>query len=299
MRPEVDVQSTVARDRVWVSSETGALRRVVIGSPAGFVMPEPINRKQRKYPPGHPERPREATLRPEFDALHGALVHAGVEVVVVDRVDEAPDQLTPRDIAFVVDDILVIAAMAYESRRAEWRGIRSIMDALPAECVARAPQECVVEGGDVILDRGMLYVGMAQRTTAAGVDFLRERFGGRYEVVPVDLARADDEPDVLHLDCTFVPVGDGFALICPDGFHTVPEPIRENYQWLEVTREEQDQLATNVLVLSTQRVISRTSSVRVNAMLRDVGIEVTEVTFREWTKSGGAFRCASLPLVRD
>jgi N-dimethylarginine dimethylaminohydrolase len=79
----------------------------------------------------------------------------------------------------------------------------------------------------------------------------------------------------------------------------VPEPIRANYQWLEVTREEQDQLATNVLVLSRKHVISRTSSVRVNAMLRDVGIEVTEVTFREWTKSGGAFRCASLPLVRE
>jgi N-dimethylarginine dimethylaminohydrolase len=283
---------------LWVDSETGPLRSVIIGYADNFVWPKPINKKHRRYGQNG-DVPTPETLRPEFERLHGVLTSHGVTVHHPVPVPGVPDQLTPRDIGFVVDDTFVIASMRPECRREEYRGILPILEKVPSERIMRVPPEIFIEGGDVIVDHGILYVGISERTTHEGVAFLRDRFGDRIEVVPVELDSHHHEKDVLHLDCAFVPVGREHALIYPEGIHDIPEPMRELYQWIEVQHEEQMELATNVLSLSQTTVISRPSATRLNDALRDAGLNVIEVSFRETPKSGGSFRCASLPLSRE
>ncbi|MFG0252298.1 MAG: dimethylarginine dimethylaminohydrolase family protein [Phycisphaerales bacterium JB038] len=289
----------MAERNLQVYSETGRLQSVVIGYPDNFVLPEPINPKHEIYHADHPDAPTAEKLIPEFREFQSALESCGVEVFIPDPVEGVPDQLTPRDIGFVMGDTFVLAAMSQASRKREWTGIKKVLDEIPAEKILRVPSDVSVEGGDIILDRGTLFIGLSERTSIEGAEWMREQYAWRYRVQLVPLKELHHEEDILHMDCTFLPVGAHHCLIYPDGFHQMPKCIEHDYEWIEITREEQFELATNVLSVSPTEVISRQGSERVNAKLREAGFTVIEVPFDEAPKGGGSFRCASLPLWRD
>lgn len=301
----VDLQSpslTPARGLgrpLQVHNETGRLRSVIIGLPDTFELPPPINKKHQIYHADHPERPTRSRLMPEFAAFREALEACGVEVIQPRPVPGVPDQLTPRDIGFVLGDTFVVSNMKTDCRRHEWKGIEHILEQLPTEKVVWVPDDVTVEGGDIILDRGTLYIGLSERTSIEGAEWLREHYAWRYRVQLVPLKELNHGEDVLHMDCTFLPVGEHHCLIYPDGFHQMPKCIRANYEWIEITKEEQFELGTNVLSVSPTQIISRHSATRINNRLRELDFEVIEVKFDETPKGGGSFRCASLPLVRE
>jgi N-dimethylarginine dimethylaminohydrolase len=285
--------------QLQIYSETGRLRSVIIGYPDTFELPEPINPKHEIYHRDHPERPTRERLVPEFAAFRAALEQRGIEVIQPDDVPGVPDQLTPRDIGFVLGDTFVVSRMATASRRDEWKGIRKILDEIPADRILRVPEGVAVEGGDIILDRGTLYIGLSERTSIEGAEWLREHYAWRYRVQLVPLKELHHDEDVLHMDCTFLPVGEHHCLIYPFGFHQMPKCIGDNYDWIEITSAEQFELATNVLSISPTEVISRRGADRINGLLRGLGFEVIELEFDETPKGGGSFRCATLPLFRE
>lgn len=282
-----------------VQSETGRLRSVIIGYPDSFEMPDPINRKHEIYHESHPQRPRRQNLIPEFTRFRAALEERGVEVFQPRPVPGVPDQLTPRDIGFVVGDVFVVASMATDCRKEEWRGIAHVLDRIPPERIIHAPADVVLEGGDVILDKGALFVGLSERTTADGAAWLADRFADRYEVIPVPLKQLHHGEDVLHMDCAFLPVGARHALIYPEGFHEIPDAIGQRYELIMVDKDEQFELSTNVLSISPTEVLARDVGGRVNEEMRRAGLEVIEIAFDDTPKSGGSVRCASLPLWRE
>ncbi|MDX1629434.1 MAG: arginine deiminase family protein [Fulvivirga sp.] len=76
---------------------------------------------------------------------------------------------------------------------------------------------------------------------------------------------------------------------------------RDSQHWIEVTREEQSLLGTNVLSLDEYTIISRKHEKlkKLNNKIREHGIEVIELPFDGATATGGSFRCCSMPLVRQ
>ena len=129
--------------------------------------------------------------------------------------------------------------------------------------------------------------------------FRRLKDSGR-QVLGTTRRRENVSEDVLHLDCAFNPLGQGHALIYPDGLETIPPVLRRKYAWIEVRREEADALATNVLSVAPDTVIARAGPdcARVNGELRKAGYTVLEVPFDGVPSTGGSFRCATLPLRR-
>ena len=234
----------------------------------------------------------------ELDGFKTALAQHGVAVLQPIPLDGVPDQLMTRDIGVVIGDTFVVTQMANESRRQEWLGLLPILDKIGTQRVIKVPDDVVLEGGDVIVDNGRIFVGLSQRTQSDGVRFLANHFS-QFEVVPVPLKQLADGENVLHLDCSFVPVGAGHALIYADGLAEIPAAITEQYALIEVTKAEQQRLATNVLSISPTQVIARSQSSRVNIKMRQRGLEVIELPFDDPPKTGGSFRCCSLPLWRD
>ena len=172
------------------------------------------------------------------------------------------------------------------------------MDEIDPQHILKVPDDIVLEGGDVIVDNGRIFVGLSQRTGPEGAAFLASHFP-QFDVIPVPLKQIADGENVLHLDCSFVPVGTKYALIYADGLAEMPAIIAEQYNFIEVTKAEQQILATNVLSISPTQLIARTQSTRVNAELRKRGLEVIELPFDDPPKTGGSFRCCSLPLWRE
>lgn len=143
------------------------------------------------------------------------------------------------------------------------------------------------------------------RTNKYAIDFLTELFPNK-RFIPLDLKKNDKDPyrGILHLDCTFMPVGKGKALIYRDGFAKV-----EDYNFLinlfgrknvfEISTEEMYWMYTNVFSISPEVVVSEEHFTRMNRHMTDVwGLTVETVPYREVSKMGGLLRCSTLPLVR-
>jgi len=285
--------------QVHVDSEIAPLRSVIVGYPDNFldVEPEIINETQRKFYDG-PDAPTKAAVTEQVNGFIDVLRERGITVHQPRPLPYIPDQMMTRDIGVVIGDTLVVTTMAAVSRKHEWRGYAYLFEEfMPETKVIFGPEDLVIEGGDVIVDKGKVFVGIGQRTTLAGAAWLMQLVPD-YEIVPINLRGLHDGEDVLHLDCSFLPVGKGSALIYPDGMREVPASVRETYDLIEVTRDEQQRLGTNVLSLDSSTVISQPTSGRINDEMRARGIDVIEVPYSEPPKTGGSFRCCTLPLHR-
>ncbi len=282
-------------------NEADRLQSVVIGRWKGYrAMPEYIELVNEEQKKGLPST---AELKQEFDSFRQVLEKYEVEVFEPAYVGKfVYDQLTPRDIAVVIGRKLVLCNMAKSSRRYESAGLFSIFKDFKVDepNVLIPPFDCLLEGGDIIVDRGRILVGISERTNLRGVDWLRRTFQGVFEVVPLHLKKPEEGENVLHLDCAFNPVGEQHALIYEEGFKEIPGFLQQEYQWIKVNREEQQALATNVLSVSKKILIVRDhlQCVRINQLLSDVGLIVEEVKFDAAPSTGGSFRCCSLPLIR-
>lgn len=282
-------------------SETDVLKEVIIGRYEGYCAEEAyveiVNEDQKKG------LPQLQDLEREFEAFKKVLVDRGVKVLTPDYVGKfVYDQLTPRDIGVTIGHKFVMCNMARSSRRYESAGIFSHLQNREGEephILLPRPHDALLEGGDIVVDKGKIFIGISQRSSPKGFQFLEDSFPD-FDVIPVYCRSISEGENVLHLDCTFNPVGRKHALIYPDGFSEIPAAMRE-YEWIEVNREEQAALATNVLSLSPDLVISRNHQQckRVNDAMRKAGIEVVEIEFNGAPATGGSFRCCTLPLVRS
>ena len=126
-------------------------------------------------------------------------------------------------------------------------------------------------------------------------------------LIPLELKKHNTDPraGILHLDCTFMPVGKGHAIIYKDGFmypqdyHTLLDLFgRENV--FEITREEMYYMNTNVFSISPEVVVSEKNFIRLNTFMEEVwGMTVERVPYYEISKMGGLLRCSTLPLIRE
>jgi N-dimethylarginine dimethylaminohydrolase len=287
-----------ASEHLHVTGESGTLRSVIIGYPDNFDLAhaEIINETQKLYYFGE-NRPDKGRLIHEMNQYVAQLEACGVKVYRPEPLAGVPDQLMTRDIGVVIGQTFVVTRMANISRKEEWRGLAQIFKLLPAGQIVHAPEGVVLEGGDVVVDKGYIFVGLSQRTNEAGVAWLTKQFP-QYKVVAIPLKQVAEGENVLHLDCAFVPVGRNLALIYEAGLREIPAVLRELYEFIPVTRPEQDMLGTNVLSVSPTQVITRDTAVRLNNILRDHGLTVYPLPFNEAPKTGGSFRCCSLPLHR-
>ncbi|MFZ9002897.1 MAG: dimethylarginine dimethylaminohydrolase family protein [Robiginitalea sp.] len=298
-----------------IKDETSPLRSVLLGTAA---QPGPEPRPQEAYDPKSLEHilagtyPREEDMVLEMEGFAAVLRKYNVQVF---RPKVLPDcnQIFSRDIAFVVDDKLVKANILPERER-EFDAILHVLEHIEKEQVLVPPEEVHVEGGDVMPWGEYLFVGtytkpdyreyITARTNQEAVDYLRERFPSR-TVKAFELRKSNTDPrkNALHLDCCFQPVGRDLAILHRESFLNP-----EDYHWLreyfgpekvfEITGEEMYRMFSNIFSISPEVVVSDRSFTRLNAWLRDRGINVEEIVYQEVGKQGGLLRCSTLPLER-
>ncbi|MFC0013702.1 MULTISPECIES: dimethylarginine dimethylaminohydrolase family protein [Allobacillus] len=196
-----------------------------------------------------------------------------------------------RDTAFVIDDELFVASMGEEVRQDETKQLKnwlheqsvSFQDGLAGS----------IEGGDVIIDHETIWVGLSGRTTFDVAIDLQRRMSN-YNVRPLQL-----QDDILHLDCVFNIISENTALIYRDAFKKIDlRKLQSNYHLISVTEEEQFQMGPNVLSIGDGKIISLPQNERLNNELEANGYDFIPVDLSEIIKSGGSFRCCTLPLLR-
>lgn len=299
-----------------VSNETDRLDTVVLGLPQSL---GPVPLLSEAYDAKSYESlqlgiyPSEEAVRHEMNALLKALESNGVCVLRPSEVSDY-NQIFARDVSFVVDDTLFISNLIPD-REKETGALRPILDLVDPRHIESLPERVHTEGGDIILYNDLLFVGCylrpdystfkMARTNQYAVDFFKERFPHK-TIVPLELVKDDHDPHtgILHLDCTFQPVGQDRALIYPKGFleekyYGVLQEIFGKDRLFIVDGEEAYHMNTNIVSLSPTKVISDQSFPRLNKHLHEHwGIDVVEVPYQEISKMGGLLRCSTMPLIR-
>ncbi|MFF9060811.1 dimethylarginine dimethylaminohydrolase family protein [Streptomyces sp. NPDC014882] len=281
------------------TSEYGALRHVAMRY-ASDLTPDldgpdihPVLTRQKTTSSWQAYDP--ATVRTQQDTLIGLLRGRSIEVTLLDAAPGSPVQHYPRDIAFVIDHVLVMARLNATHRRPE-------ADAL-APLLAGAPHvahldEGTIEGGDVALHTGTVLVGLGEETSPTGVEALRRALahhGVDREVRPVHFATHG----IVHLDDHFAIVAPGTALIHRDVFP--PAELcwfKQHFDLIDVTVAEARAVQTNVLAIAPDTVIVAAGSDRIREQLTARGLQVLTVDYREVTRIPGSLRCTTLPLTR-
>lgn len=152
-----------------------------------------------------------------------------------------------------------------------------------------------IEGGDVLIDQDRVYIGMSDRTNQAAIQHLQNLLYNRFDVIHIDF-----EDQYLHLDCVFNIVSKEVAFVYPKAINKEDmKKIYDRYEIIEISEEEQFTLGTNVLSIGNKKIISLPNNKKVNEELRKRGFDIIEVDISEIIKSGGSFRCCTLPIERE
>ncbi|MGN8843147.1 dimethylarginine dimethylaminohydrolase family protein [Niallia sp. HCP3S3_B10] len=275
--------------KVHCSNEYDPLKAVVLAPPEFMAIKVPINDIQKKHAKKNIDR---QLAEKQHRIFVEKLQEHGVQTILLPPVEKFHEQVFTRDIGFTLGNQIFVAEMARDVRRGEER---ILIDYLKEQEITYTDiKGNIIEGGDVIIDGKTIYVGISQRTNKFAIQHLQTLLPS-YDVISVPFTDT-----YLHLDCVFNVLSPTEGLIFPGEFHKEKERmLRDRYDLIHVSAKEQATLGTNVLSIGNKKVISLPMNEGVNKELQKRGYEVIEVDFSEIIKSGGSFRCCSMPLLRE
>ena len=300
-----------------VQSETSRLRAVVLGLPYS---PGPTPTLDQTFDSKsyesvlHGVYPVEEDMVKEMDAFLAVIKKYDVDVYRPAPVENC-NQVFSRDVGFVIDDKIIVSNIIPD-RQEEIDAYEEIYRQIHYKQIYNLPESVHVEGGDVVLYKDYIFLGQydfpdyrqvkTARTNRLALDYLKMIFPEK-TIFPLNLLKSDTDPyqGILHLDCTFMPVGRDKAIIYRHGFmnprdadHLIEIFGKENV--FEITTEEMYFMNSNVFSISEDVVVTEEHFTRLNKHLREKwGMTVETVPYREISKMGGLLRCSTLPLRRD
>ncbi|SHH29188.1 dimethylarginine dimethylaminohydrolase family protein [Winogradskyella jejuensis] len=299
-----------------IQNETSRLRAVILGTAESN---GPTPKVEDCYDPKSRLHvlagtyPKEEDMVKEMEAVAEVLKKYDV-TVYRPEVLENYNQIFARDISFVIEDKIIIANILPD-RKFEVEATEYVWSTVAKEKRIILPDECHVEGGDVMPWNEYIFIGtytgedypdyITARTNIHAVKAIQDLFPHK-KVKAFELRKSNTDPkeNALHLDCCFQPIGKDKAIIHKNGFL-----VEEEYQWLvdffgkdnvfEITKDEMYDMNSNIFSISEAVIISEQNFTRLNTWLREQGFTVEEVPYAEIAKQEGLLRCSTMPLIRE
>ena len=299
-----------------IKNETSRLRAVVLGTAKSN---GPTPKPEDCYDPKSKQHvlagtyPLEEDMVDEMEAVAAVFKKYDVQVFRPEIIKDY-NQIFSRDIAFVIEDKMIKANILPDRDR-EIEAIEHVWTQVEKEKRIKLPEECHVEGGDVMPWNDYIFIGtysgedypdyITARTNMKAVNAIRELFPEKI-VKSFELRKSNTDPkeNALHLDCCFQPIGKDKAIIHKNGFL-----VESEYEWLlnyfgkdnvfEISKDEMYNMNSNIFSISEDVIISEQNFTRLNTWLREKGFTVEEVPYAEIAKQEGLLRCSTMPLIRD
>ena len=300
-----------------INNETGRLKSVVLGQPVSMGA-DPTLEESYDAKSYHTIQqgvyPKEEDIINEMTEFEKVLKKYDVEVIRPDIIKDY-NQVFARDVAFVIEDKMILSNLIPD-RADEQEAYSKIFEQVEWRKIINLPDTAHIEGGDVIVWNDFLFIGTCfsedyrnfktARTNEYAIEILKEYFPKK-RIIDLELKKNDTVPyeGILHLDCTFNPVGKDKCIIYKDGFvdesdYRLILDIFGEENCFHVTKEEMFEMYPNIFSISPEVVVSDAAFTRMNRHLQDVwNIKVEEIPYREISKMGGLLRCSTMPLVRE
>lgn len=299
-----------------IQNETSRLRAVVLGT---AFHNGPIPTEEECYDPKSKIHviagtyPKEQDMISEMESVSRVFEKYDIKVFRPEIIENY-NQIFSRDIGFVIEDKFITANILPD-RDQEILAINHVLDQIPKENRISLPEDCHVEGGDVMPWNNYIFIGtysgkdypeyITARTNVNAVEAIQELFPNKI-VKSFELRKSNDnaKDNALHLDCCFQPIGKDKAILHKNGFL-----VEKEFNWLvdffgkqnvfEISKDEMYQMNSNVFSISENIIVSEQNFTRLNSWLVEKGFTLEKVPYSEIAKQEGLLRCSTLPLVRD
>jgi N-dimethylarginine dimethylaminohydrolase len=197
-----------------IKNETSRLRAVILGTAQST---GGVPKVEDCYDPKSIEHvlsgtyPKEDAMILEMDAVAEVLKKYNVQVFRPDIIDSY-NQIFSRDIAFVIDNTF-IKSNILPDREKEYLAIENIISQVNSVNIEVLPEECHIEGGDVMPWNEYIFIGtysgndypnfITARTNIEAVNALQELFPHK-KVKSFELRKSNTnaKENALHLDCS-------------------------------------------------------------------------------------------------
>ncbi|MCA0971460.1 hypothetical protein LCM20_12715 [Halobacillus litoralis] len=282
------MEDAMKRRTIGCTTEFQPLKSVIVAPPTYMRIESIMNETQKHFKKANIDQ---ALATEQHQSFIRIMREHHIEVIELSSDPELNEQVFTRDIGFTIGNHLYLGVMDEPLRKKEPALLKdwATLHTVPFEELTHG----TIEGGDVVMDGSTVWVGRSGRTTKAAIEELKKRVE-EFNVEEVKLKEG-----VLHLDCAFNVLDESTAIVYPPAFHEEDvQRIKGKFTTIEVTEEEYFTLGPNVLSIGNRKIISLEQNKRVNQKLREKGFHVIEIDFSEIIKSGGSFRCCSLPLYR-
>jgi dimethylargininase len=227
------------------------------------------------------------TAKAQHAGVATAMAALGIDVIVLDPIDDHPDSVFIEDAVLVVGDKALLCPFSERSRQGEEELVKEALLRLDTP-IARFQYPATIDGGDCLKSGSDLFVGVSRRTNEAACRQLQE-IQTRYRVIPTNF----DAEGVLHLKSAASYLGNRTFLVASEYFSNRPFA---GYELMEVPRDEA--FASNCVVLG-KTVLMPTGAPGTASLLRDSGYQVVQLDISEFIKGDGSMSCLSVIFWND
>ncbi len=272
-----------------VYTEYRQLKEAIVCSPANYYQTAPINDVEAHYLLEDP--PVREQLIAEHKVFTDTLESLGVSLHFLEAAAGVPHQVFTRDVGFAVGENFFLANLAKDIRKPEVEILQKTL--LREQVDFKKISTGLIEGGDVVVHKPYVFVGLSQRTDLQGIAELTRMLGSKWKVITFALAS-----NVLHLDCTLAVLNSDTIIWCPELILDQHELIEKVFsKRIRISDEQAFHMAANVLMVNPYKVIVEKRHVNLQAELEKIGLQTYPIDWTETKKLGGLFRCATCPLA--
>jgi len=241
-----------------------------------------------------------------------------------------------RDQSQALADKLVLSILKWNIRKPEVAVFKEALLELGYADALIEIDRGTLEGGDIAVAGDTCYIGVGARTTFSAVKNLCRKIGPWLEEHGIQIvavvnkrheeeamlygAPTDEHMHLMHLDMFWIPLAPDLVLACGDEIdqrkviritHNSGMFIAEDLgsfrefhsekgiEIIEVTKQEQENFATNLLNLGNKTVIvALSTNTRVIAELEKHGYQVLSAELNKLVNGYGATHCLTAPVRR-
>ena len=227
-------------------------------------------------------RPLNATAVVQHAAYAAALKSAGLQVTVLPADDNHPDSTFVEDTALLTPACAIVTRPGAPSRRGETESIAAALSKyFTVIDIIRPPG--TVDAGDIMMVESHYYIGLSQRTNAAGADQVIKvlnRHGLTGSTIPLQ--------GVLHLKSGAAYIENGY-IVATDEFSRRPE--FRNHKIIPVDNDER--YAANCIYLNGT-VLLAAGYPKIKKDIEAIGYRTVSLDMSEFQKLDGGLSCLSL-----
>lgn len=218
----------------------------------------------------------------QHDSYIEALKKVGVEVTVLDALEEFPDSCFVEDTAVLTKKFAILCNPGADSRNGEKYPMHETLKGFYKD-IEEIKAPGTVDGGDVMMVGDFFYVGVSARTNEEGarqfVEYLR-KYG--YDGMAVTLK------EMLHLKTGLAYLENNNLLIAGE---FIEDPVFKDFN--KVVIPDDEGYAANCIWMN-DHVLVPEGYPKVKKAIEDLGYKIIEVDTSEFKKLDGGLSCLSL-----